>query len=339
MVFTPNPQQKTAFQTARGIANPLSTQQRQRYRTLRATDPTRANTFAAKKLNLTGYDPAKAQLNPLQRYRFLELQKTNPQMAQTFRQGVIARKSAAGAPGATTSATVAPTQSQGTDLTRTMNTLFPRTPDLANFGSAGFLNNLVGEFSNPETSEMYKWRLGQGQKDLNNWLASKGQLGSGAGIKAGGDLIAQIGAEESDKAYERALTAAQMGQTGAYQGANLQNNLADRLERMQAAESLRRERAGNNTWDRRAWVIDKLLNQNPLATAFSASSGQSDLYSKIAAAIQAASMSGGGEGGGGGAAPMPFPQVDYSLPNMFDIGSDMNYNNELMNGIGTWLFG
>jgi hypothetical protein len=55
-----------------------------------------------------------------------------------------------------------------------------------------------------EESPIYKWRLAQEQEQLDKTLAQMGMVGSGARIERRGDIVGRLGAEESERAYQRA---------------------------------------------------------------------------------------------------------------------------------------
>ena len=61
------------------------------------------------------------------------------------------------------------------------------------------------------SSPSYQWQLKEGERTLNNYLAARGLLGSGAGIRKDVDLTGRLTAAESDKKWEQYKYLSQMG--------------------------------------------------------------------------------------------------------------------------------
>ena len=66
-------------------------------------------------------------------------------------------------------------------------------------------------FEFDESDPSYQWRLGEGEKGIDQYLASRGLYGSRAGLNALTDFRSRLGAEEYGSQYGRAFNLAQMG--------------------------------------------------------------------------------------------------------------------------------
>lgn len=64
---------------------------------------------------------------------------------------------------------------------------------------------------NVETSPLYQWQKDKGTEALNRQLAARGLYGSGAGLQSLSDFYRALGAEETDKQYNRFLNAVNIG--------------------------------------------------------------------------------------------------------------------------------
>lgn len=197
-------------------------------------------------------------------------------------------------------------------------------------GNALFPSMRAFEPENYEGSPMYKFQQQKGEESIRRSLAKRGLLDSGAEIEALADFNTELGAVESDKARGYA------------------DKEADRLERIQQNESLRRERgAGRSSDDLYRWT-QMMLDQNPMDYAFSgtekAAGNIGDSSSALAAYLRDRyprsfpSGGGGGGGGGSGAYIPPFPTgPDFSeidrLGSLGGSSSENSYWNTIKNTI------
>ncbi len=195
-------------------------------------------------------------------------------------------------------------------------------------GNTLFPSGRAFEPENYQGSPLYKFQQGEGEKSIRRALAKRGLLDSGAEIEAISDFNTELGAVESDKARSYA------------------DKEADRYERIQQNESLRRERGEGRAGDDMYRWTQLMLDQNPMDYAFSgtkeAAGNIDDSYSANAAYLREryprAFASGGGGGGGSGAYVPPFPTgPDYSeidrLGSLGGSSSGTNYWNAIKNTI------
>lgn len=119
----------------------------------------------------------------------------------------------------------------------TTNTLFPSTR--------------MFEPQNYQGSPLYQFQVQEGQKQLGKSLAARGLTNSGYGITEEVNIPLRAAAQDTDRMTRVA------------------SENADRLQQMQAAEALRREREGNAQWDRNYSLASLLSNQNPFQSAYS----------------------------------------------------------------------
>ena len=90
------------------------------------------------------------------------------------------------------------------------------------------MNQLSGMLSGPiEESPLYKWRIEQGKKQINQSLASRGQYNSGAGLQLLSDFYNRTGAQETDKRYNRLAQLSGMGANAGIAGYQMQQDPAN----------------------------------------------------------------------------------------------------------------
>ena len=77
----------------------------------------------------------------------------------------------------------------------------------AGMEALGRLRNFEFDPNDPS----YQWRLGEGEKGIDQFLASRGLHGSRAGLNALTDFRSRLGAEEYGSQYGRAFNLAEMG--------------------------------------------------------------------------------------------------------------------------------
>jgi len=70
-------------------------------------------------------------------------------------------------------------------------------------GMLEYLATGKGTAVNFQDSPMYQYRKEQEEEALNKYLAGQGKLGSGAGVTAYSKMMGRLGAEESDRHYNR----------------------------------------------------------------------------------------------------------------------------------------
>lgn len=184
------------------------------------------------------------------------------------------------------------------------------------------------EPANYEGSPLYKFQQQQGEDRIKKLLNKRGLLNSGAEIEAISDFNTELGAVEADKARGYA------------------EKEADRLERIQQNEALRRERGENRASDDRYRWTDLMLRQNPMEFAYGGMGKYGDTLGRESSAIanylrNAYPRVSGGGGGGGGVGPFipPFPtSPDFSgIDIIGSIGqgtNNTNYWDSILKGIG-----
>lgn len=314
------PEQQAGFQAGRQIqANrPRAIN---RYNTMYETDPTGANKFLANKLGVKWKEGF--ALSPLQRYKYETLKKTNPAQAELYRNTIR------GYGGWKDKVTTAEQKQAQADAQakamqdQMMKTLFPEMPNY-NFDPSQMVD--------PNLDKMYQWRIKTGQEGLDNTLASRGIFNSTAAIDASSDMISRIQAEESQKAWDRAMNTAntlfgQAQATNEYRQGN-----ADRLERIQQAVQSQKERISNENYDRVMGVLNFLLAQNPAGISENAAKAQADLTASVGKFIaQQLGMS------VGSMPNYPYPKNSSGMADIFGIGADASFNTDAMNSFGNWL--
>lgn len=196
-----------------------------------------------------------------------------------------------------TPAPAAPTQTQDPNaaINQNTNSLFP--------GYGTFTQ------ADAEASPLYKYRLNTGQDSLKAYYASKGLTNSGAEDAGNAKLIAQLSAEETDRAQQAAQSE------------------ADRMYNMQQSEVGRQERAGQTQWSR---VMD-MLNYSqanspmPYATQMASTATGLETSKNNALAKYLADMYKRVQGGGGGGM-MPYMAPKSGSPDFstVDILAAMN---------------
>lgn len=294
------PRQKRALRIGQGIANPLGNKAMSKYRTMKAEDPTQANTFAARKLGLNNYNAEKAKLNPFQRYRYGELKTDRPNVANNYRKGILNRQ-----------------------RNRQENQDAPPQEDVTTAPN-DVLKTLLPEQAQPDPTQdlLYQWRMGQGQKALDQQMAKMGLTNSSRQAELSGDLAARIGAEESANMWGRAQD------TNSYR-----QDIANRLERIVGNETNRRDNRSDTRFNQVMQIVDAYNRRNPLDIAANAGGNQSDLLAKIA------SFAGGG-GGGGSGVQTPFysmPPMDTTLSGIYGAGAGAGGTSDSVTNIGNFL--
>jgi len=197
-----------------------------------------------------------------------------------------------------------------------------------------------------EGSPLYQFQKQQGQKDLEKLMAARGLTGSGAEVQANSDFLSKLGAEESEKARQYAVDAANRQTQSMQFLANFDqeerqaqldqwNKNADRRINMQEFDATRR--------DARAASMQNFLTnilgmqaQNPIAgQAQSGLNNMTDLTRAISdmAARSRANDYTRSYGGGGGTPPTPPPSRAGEIANINSNYGDRAGNNDLWNGI------
>jgi hypothetical protein len=177
----------------------------------------------------------------------------------------------------------------------------------------------------------YDYQKGQGIKELDRRLSAQGLLNSGAAVEGQNQFLNQLNAGFSGTLLD------------------LTQSEADRQERRQEAESGRRERTGNEQWDRVYSILRLLNEQNPLQYAYGAAGGLADLESRLgsdAARIIASTYptalpppSAGGGGGGGSSLLPPLPDNSMSIgaQGLFNAQNSQSWTN-LLNSVVNGFF-
>lgn len=181
-----------------------------------------------------------------------------------------------------------------------------------------------------EGSPLYQFQKREGERGLDRILSKRGLRDSGAEIQAYSDFNQELGGVESDKARGYA------------------EKEADRLERIQQNESLRRERGENRAGDDMFRWTDMMLRQNPMEYAYGGTGKYADTVGRESEAIANFMRNnypravGGGGGGGVGPFVPPFPSTpDFSgIDTIGSVGSgssNNDYFNTIMRSIGAFF--
>lgn len=198
-----------------------------------------------------------------------------------------------------------PPQVSAEDQQRTANTLFP--------------TERMFEPQNYEGSPLYQFQVKQGQDQLGKSLASRGLTNSGYGITQEVNIPMQAAAQDTDRMTQVA--------TGN----------ANRLQTMQENEAMRKERAGNEQWNRNYSLAQLMADQSPWNAAISGLGSTADTttaagsaYSNYLRDAYQRMISGGG--GGGGFNPTALPGgPDYSNINLAALNGNTNSGNNWLN--------
>lgn len=179
----------------------------------------------------------------------------------------------------------------------TTNTLFP--------------NTRMFEPENYGGSPLYKFQVQQGQQQLGRSLAARGLTNSGHGIEEELNIPLRAAAQDTDRMTRVA------------------SENAGRLFDTQNNEALRREREGNNQWNRQYQIAELLSRQNPFNAAVdglnsSAGLGQDAL---VSGANHLRDSYGRVQGPG---QQMPLPVRDNSGSSLEGLHNDKNRNTELI---------
>lgn len=205
-----------------------------------------------------------------------------------------------------------------------MSTLLPQT--------GGFEKRPV------ESSELYNFRLKEGQKALDRLNAANGTTDSNVERQNNIDLISRLSAEESDRLSGLQQQEADRAQVN-----------AGRLWDMQAFESTRNDNLGRDQFNNLLSLLELQSRQNPMQYGYGAAGSLADSYtgygkdrfnqiSKNYSPVQAPP---GGGGGGGGSLPYvpPFPdRPDFSQADLAAAlgkgGSSTNWGKVLGDAAG-----
>lgn len=180
---------------------------------------------------------------------------------------------------------------------------------------------------NYQGSPLYQFQANEGQKRLDKMYAARGLTGSGAEIGGNTQFLNELGARESDRQQGVAQTE------------------ADRLYNFYQDEANRKERVGNEQFDRAYSLTDLALSQNPMQYTYGAAGDLANQYNQqgqINANYRKdryGRVRGGGGGGGGGGYPAPFQAPFPTSPNFtgIDLQSpvlNQNSNFGWMSGLG-----
>lgn len=206
----------------------------------------------------------------------------------------------------------------------------PQAPQGNGNANALFPDERMFEFENYSGSPMYKFQQEQGLKALDKRLAATGQLGSGFQFENYNKFLNELGANEAERNSQITMRA------------------ADRLERMQENESQRRERAGNENWNRNYQLLSLMAAQNPMSYAFQGTQNLGDAYGGLGNRADSfySDFYPRASGGGGYIAPPYLPPAasgpDFSQYNVRDSASDAASNNDWLSSIfkiGASFFG
>jgi hypothetical protein len=203
-----------------------------------------------------------------------------------------------------------------------------------------------------EGSPLYQFQKQQGQKDLEKLMAARGLTGSGAEVQANSDFLSKLGAEESEKARQYAVDAANR-QTQAMQFlANFDqeerqaqldqwNKNTDRRINMQEFDANRRDARAASMQNFLTSILG-MQAQNPIAgQAQSGLNSMTDLSRMIndMTARFGANNYTRSYGSGGGTPPPPPPSRVGEIANINSNYGDRAGNNDLWNGIFSILGG
>lgn len=201
----------------------------------------------------------------------------------------------------------------------------PMAPVDPGITDALFPTTRMFEPKNYQGSPLYQFQVKQGQDQLAKSLAAKGLTNSGKAIRDELDIPMQAAAQDTDRMTRVA------------------SENADRLKSFQDNEALRREREGNNQWDRLMGLTSLMAQQSPWTGALgglnntvdlTTAAGQAqanflkDAYKRIIAAGGGGRGGGGGGGGGAGVTPIPLPTgPDFTGLVPGQIAGNFNSNN------------
>lgn len=90
--------------------------------------------------------------------------------------------------------------------------------DISEFINEGIMDPAYTEASGFTASPLYQWQLEEGTNALNQALRARGKYDSSAGLRAIGDFTRALGAEETEKYYNRLLDAINIGRGAATAG-------------------------------------------------------------------------------------------------------------------------
>lgn len=181
------------------------------------------------------------------------------------------------------------------------------------------------EPKNYQGSPLYQFQVQQGQKQLGKSLAARGLTNSGHGIEEELNIPMMAAAQDTDRMSRVA------------------ENNANRLQTMQENEAMRRERAGNNQWDRQFSLAELMSRESPWAASLEGLGAYGDNTKAAGSAYadylrNAYTRAMGGGGGGAGFTPTQLPGgPDYSAIDLARINSGGNSTTNWMNIIGQGL--
>lgn len=190
-----------------------------------------------------------------------------------------------------------------------------------------FPNTRMFEPENYQGSPLYQFQVKMGQDQLAKSLAARGLTNSGKGIQDELNIPMMAAAQDTDR-MTRVAT-----------------DNANRLQTYQTNEADRRERAGNNQWDRSFNLAGLMAAQSPWTGALAGLNNSADITSEAGKSnanflrdyynrVMASGGGGGGRSGGGGSAgtPMAVPTgPDYSNITPTQIGGNYSSNSGWLN--------
>lgn len=182
-------------------------------------------------------------------------------------------------------------------------------------------------------SEMYKFQAQTGADKLNAQLAKQGLTGSTAAARGHADLLAQLGASESERVAERA-------QSDANRLWDIQKFEAERQDSLKENEATRGERTGSNKWGQLMDILNYGYQVSPIANGYSAANSLSTLAQAQGSTLgdylsQMYAQSSGGGGGGGGGSSVAAPIYPYtSVGNNLAQQANNQYDNAITNIYG-----
>lgn len=176
---------------------------------------------------------------------------------------------------------------------------------------------------------LYQDALKRGETVLNRRAAARGLLGSGAEMEAFNDFQSSLGAKTAERI------------------SNVDQQEAERLAKMQLDESLRRERAENNYWERNISLAELMQQQDPtnaIMAALGDSSGLTvdqakDLASFLKSNFQTVRPNLSGGGGGTAFTPITAQPYNGSAMTPNQIAGDLSSSGGWTDTISTLLSG
>lgn len=279
--------------------------------------PTYFTSNAGRKINVTGITG-----KPLDRIQALANSNYGDKATALAKRQRLMIPKVPATPTSTSNTTPTPTLTNPPSVVGSNTSTYGTQSYTGQGNNAGvFPSERIFEPKNYQGSPLFQFQVQQGQDQLAKSLAAKGLTNSGYAIQEELNIPLRAAAQDTDR-----MT-------------TLASQNADRLATMQENEAQRRERSGNDQWNRAFSIAQLMADQSPWTGALSGLNNYADITSQAGQAKSAflkdmyrRILGGGGSGGGGGgAAGATATGPDYTNIMPTQIGADYTSNQGWLN--------